>query len=224
MNTDFFIIKLRKSRTKRAGIWKDVMKGERNPQKPQVWNYLLRGICLVWCHFGRRYGLERWSHVDVRKATKEGLGDRELWEERRQRGLWWVGCSLLWILWGILPISEGPWWGCQSQYLIPMKLVYDPGSSIRLFHEVSTCTLRHRGLPLQHFLSIFKSKFSIKFKLTENSKNSIYTELSLSFTQISILPNLFYHFLSLCPFPAYPILVYSNIIVYSCHNYYSIWE
>lgn len=125
---------------------------------------------------------------------------------------------------GILPISEGPWWGCQSQYLIPMKWVYDPGSSIRLFHEVSTCTLRDRGLPLQHFLSIFKSKFSIKFKLTENSKNSIYTELSLSFTQISILPNLFYHFLSLCPFPAYPILVYSNIIVYSCHNYYSIWE
>lgn len=182
MNTDFFIIKLRESGTKRAGIQMDVMKGERNPPKPQVWNCLLRGICLVWCHFGGRHGLERWSHVDIRRATKEGLGDWELWEERRQRGLWWMGYSLLWILWGILPISEGPWWGCQSQYLIPMKWVYDPGSSVRLVYEVSTGTLRDRGLPLQHFLSIFKSKFSIKFKLTENSMNSIYNELSLSFT------------------------------------------
>lgn len=155
MNTDFFIIELRESRTKRAGIWMDVMKGERNSQKPQVWNCLLREICLVWCHFGGRRGLERWSHVDIRRATKEGPGDREQWEERSQRGLWWMGWSLLWILWGILPISEGPWWGCQSQYLIPMKWVYDPGSSIRLFHEVSTYTLRNTGLPSQHFLVNF---------------------------------------------------------------------
>ena len=47
MNTDFFIIELRESRTKRAGIWMDVMKGEGNSQKPQVWNCLLREICLV---------------------------------------------------------------------------------------------------------------------------------------------------------------------------------
>ena len=41
------ILGISESGTKRAGIQMDVMKGERNPPKPQVWNCLLRGICLV---------------------------------------------------------------------------------------------------------------------------------------------------------------------------------
>lgn len=67
------------------------MKGERNPLKSHMWNYLLRGTCL-WHDFEGKNGLERWArqHVDTGGPT-EDWGNQELWEERRL-GEGWDGC------------------------------------------------------------------------------------------------------------------------------------
>lgn len=67
------------------------MRGERHPQKSQLWSYLLRCTCLQ-CHFGGKDDLGRWARrcVDIGRQA-EDLGDQEL-----ERGLGWM-CWFLFL-------------------------------------------------------------------------------------------------------------------------------